>query len=84
MPPIPAPLADFAVNFVCNGRHVGGRQDAARDALSPAAQIPAPVQVHRSIDLSADGRTVAAGGDCRPQDSRLGIAVFSSSTLPAG
>ena len=35
----PGTLATFAVNFVCNGRHVGGRQDAARDALSPVAQV---------------------------------------------
>jgi DNA-directed RNA polymerase specialized sigma24 family protein len=31
-------LANFAVNFVRNGRHVGGRQDAARDVMSPACQ----------------------------------------------
>ena len=34
----PGSVAGFAVKFVRNGRHVGGRQDAARDALSPAAQ----------------------------------------------
>lgn len=31
-------LATFAVNFVNNGRHVGGHQDAARDAMSSVAQ----------------------------------------------
>ena len=34
----PGMLAEFAVKHVRNGRHVGGRQDAARDAMSPAAQ----------------------------------------------
>ncbi len=34
----PGSLATFAVNFVRNGRHVGGRQDGAKDALSPVAQ----------------------------------------------
>ena len=34
----PSTLATFAVNHVRNGRHVGGSQDPARDALSPAAQ----------------------------------------------
>ena len=34
----PGTLATFAVNFVRNGRHVGGRQDGARDVMSPAAQ----------------------------------------------
>jgi hypothetical protein len=31
----PSTLATFAVNFVRNGRHVGGRQDTAKDVLSP-------------------------------------------------
>jgi hypothetical protein len=34
----PGTLATFAVNFVRNGRHVGGRQDAAQDVLSPVAR----------------------------------------------
>ena len=34
----PSMLATFAVNFVRNGRHVGGHQDAARDVLSPRCQ----------------------------------------------
>ena len=34
----PSTLANFAVNFVRNGRHVGGKQDAAKDPLSPACQ----------------------------------------------
>jgi len=32
----PTTLATFAVNFVRNGRHVGGRQDTATDPHSPA------------------------------------------------
>jgi hypothetical protein len=43
----PATLATFAVNFVRNGRHVGGRQDGARDALSPAAQCRHRFKAHR-------------------------------------
>jgi hypothetical protein len=34
----PSTIADFAVKHVRNGRHVGGRQDAARDVMSPIAQ----------------------------------------------
>jgi hypothetical protein len=34
----PGTLAMYAVNFVRNGRHIGGSQDAAKDAMSPAAQ----------------------------------------------
>ena len=34
----PGPLADFAVRHVRTGRHVGGKQNAAKDAMSPAAQ----------------------------------------------
>jgi hypothetical protein len=30
----PGTLATFAVNFVRNGRHVGGKQDAAQDVMS--------------------------------------------------
>ena len=33
----PGTLATFAVNFVRNGRHVGGKQDAAQDVMSPVA-----------------------------------------------
>lgn len=33
----PSTLAGYAVQHVNSGRHVGGRQDAAKDALSPAA-----------------------------------------------
>lgn len=34
----PGSLATFSVLRVTDGRHVGGRRDAARDALSPRAQ----------------------------------------------
>ena len=34
----PGMLADFAAKHVRSGRHVGGRQDAARDVMSPAAR----------------------------------------------
>jgi hypothetical protein len=34
----PGTVADFAVKFVRNGRHVGGKQDAAKDTLSPVAR----------------------------------------------
>lgn len=34
----PGTLATFAVKHVNSGRHVGGSQDAARDAVSPVAQ----------------------------------------------
>jgi hypothetical protein len=34
----PGPLADFAVRHVVTGRHVGGKQDAAQDVISPLAQ----------------------------------------------
>ncbi len=31
-------LANYAVNFVRSGRHVGGRQDSPKDVMSPACQ----------------------------------------------
>jgi len=34
----PGPLADYAVRQIRAGRHVGGRQDAAKDPLSSACQ----------------------------------------------
>src|SRR5439155_25140025 len=33
----PSTLAGFAIQHVRGGRHVGGRQDGAKDVLSPAA-----------------------------------------------
>jgi hypothetical protein len=33
----PSTIANYAVNHVRSGRHVGGHQDAARDAISPVA-----------------------------------------------
>lgn len=50
----PGTLATFAVNFVRNGRHVGGRQDAAKDVMSPVAQ-----RRHSFACRSADWRQVA-------------------------
>ena len=45
----PGTLATFAVNFVRNGRHVGGSQDAANDVLSPVAR-----RLH-GVRVGADG-----------------------------
>ena len=53
----PSTLATFAVHFVRNGRHVGGGQDAAGDALSPAAQAR-----HGFRTASLDPRDRASGG----------------------
>lgn len=50
----PGTLATFALNFVRNGRHVGGHQDAAKDVLSPVAQ-----RRHSFACRSADWRQVA-------------------------
>jgi len=33
----PSTLANFAVSHVRNGRHIGGRQDSAKDVMSPVA-----------------------------------------------
>jgi len=43
---LPGPLADFAVRHVRTGRHVGGRQDAARDVLSSVAHRRHGVRVY--------------------------------------
>ena len=51
----PSTLATFAVNFVRNGRHVGGRQDAAKDVLSPRCQQRHGVRV-QSIDVRREKR----------------------------
>jgi len=42
----PGPLADFAVRHVRTGRHVGGKQDAAKDVLSPVAHRRHGVRVY--------------------------------------
>jgi hypothetical protein len=41
----PSTLAGYAVRHVNNGRHVGGHQDTAKDALSPVAQARHEVKV---------------------------------------
>ena len=60
----PGPLADFAVRHVRTGRHVGGKQDAAKDVMSPVAQKRHDVQLrsyhaHRSGDGTNGWRQVA-------------------------
>jgi hypothetical protein len=42
----PGMLADFAVRHVRTGRHVGGKQDAAQDVMSPVAHRRHGVQLH--------------------------------------
>jgi len=54
----PGTLATFAVNHVRNGRHVGGRQDAAKDPLSPICQ-----RRHRVTVESLNARPAGAGCD---------------------
>ena len=63
----PGPLADFAVRHVRTGRHVGGRQDAAKDVMSPMARKRHGVQVQsfharRSGDGADGWRQVAIEG----------------------
>ena len=41
----PSSLADFAARHVRTGRHVGGRQNAARDVMSPLCQRRYGIQV---------------------------------------
>ena len=60
----PATLANFAVRHVRQGRHVGGKMDAARDVLSPRCQRRHRVQVqdypHESTEQRrTDWRQVA-------------------------
>ena len=50
----PGTLADFAVRHVRIGRHVGGKQDAAKDVLSPVAHDRHRVQV-RSYHCNHSG-----------------------------
>ncbi len=47
----PSTIATFAINHVQNGRHVGGHQEGARDALSPVAQRRHGIKM---ASLSAD------------------------------
>ena len=55
----PGSLGDFAVRHVRTGRHVGGAQDAAKDAMSPACHRRYGVRVSRFCESrSAD---VASG-----------------------
>jgi hypothetical protein len=46
----PSTLADFAVRHVNTGRHVGGKQDAAKDVLSPVAHDRHGVRVRSYHD----------------------------------
>jgi hypothetical protein len=61
----PGPLADFAVRHVRLGRHVGGRQDGARDVLSPAAQRRRGLRVSRyeQFDSSVEHSRKRSGDD---------------------
>ena len=43
----PSTIADFAVRHVRIGRHVGGKQDAAKDVMSPVCQQRHGVRVAR-------------------------------------
>jgi DNA-binding CsgD family transcriptional regulator len=54
----PSTLANFAVNFVRNGRHVGGMQDRARDVMSPACQKRRGIRI-----VSADANPAGHGTD---------------------
>ena len=60
----PSTIADFAVRHVRIGRHVGGRQDAAKDVLSPVAHerhglCVRSLQCNRSGDGTDGWRQVA-------------------------
>lgn len=55
----PSTLADFAVRHVCQGRHVGGCQDRAKDVLSPKAQRRHGFQVASYHDQHPAGRGVS-------------------------
>ena len=57
----PGTVADFAVKHVRNGRHVGGRQDAARDAMSPAAARRHGVRVVSYHQLARPGGATPGG-----------------------
>ena len=51
----PGPLADFAVRHVRTGRHVGGKQDAAKDVMSPACQHLHGIRLQSYCNRSGDG-----------------------------
>lgn len=53
----PGTLADFAARHVANGRHVGGKQDAATDPLSPCCHRRHGVSVRSYHVVNAGGRT---------------------------
>jgi len=74
----PGTLADFAVRHVRTGRHVGGRQNAARDVMSPLAHRRHGVNVARmdvkSCSDDTDGWREAAVANRR--DSVADLAAF--------
>ena len=53
----PGTLANYAVDHVRRGRHVGGSQDAAKDPLSPAAQHRHGVKVFSYQSRQGLGRS---------------------------
>ena len=74
----PATLADFAVRHVRTGRHVGGRQDAAK---GPVARVPAAAgragrQLRRAAARPQRRGRVAAGGGRRPPGQRPGRGLL--------
>jgi hypothetical protein len=57
----PSTLANYAIRHVHSGRHIGGRQDTARDVLSPAAARRHGVRIV-SYDRPRAVRAVRSGG----------------------
>jgi hypothetical protein len=53
----PGPLADFACRHVGNGRHVGGKQDAAKDPMSLSCQRRHGITVESFHAPNAGGGT---------------------------
>ena len=74
----PGTLADFALRHVNEGRHVGGRQDTAKDVLSPTAQDRHSLIVRRydeqEPEPGADWQDLAIAE--RRRDSVAAIACF--------
>jgi hypothetical protein len=69
----PGPLADFAVRHFRTGRHVGGKQDAAKDPLSPICQRRHGVRVD-SYHAQRSGNGTDGWQQVAIADRTVGIA----------
>jgi len=74
----PGTLSDFAVRHVRTGRHVGGKQDTAKDVLSPSCQKRHGVCVQSCCHIPPGGGGVDGWKSQVLSDRRIGVADLAA------